>query len=461
MGHFNRGWFSQQVSFMRRMFGQADGLPFSQVLSSELVADALRRHGLGLTEPVYNALVTTWVFLSQVMSADSCCRAAVARLIAHRCRQGQSPCSSQTGGYCQARQRLPEGFAADLVRHTGSSLEKEALPSWRWKDRSVMIFDGSTVSMPDTPENQKAYPQHATQQAGVGFPLARIGVLFSLAAATVLDLAICPFRGKGNSELGLLRQVWHHLVAGSVLLADRYICCWFEIALLDGRNVKVVCRLHSQRRPNWRKGNDQRVTWPKPERPFWMDQATYDALPDELTIRLLRLKVARRGFRTREIRVATTLLDRRAFTPGELADLYRARWHAELDLRSLKSVMQMDILRGKTPDIVRKEIWMHLLAYNLIRTVMAQAAMAHDVNPRAISFKAALQTLEAFRPQLLEASRDALPSLIEQIIQAIITHQVGQRPNRCEPRARKRRPKPYPLLQHRRTIARKLVRYKS
>jgi Transposase DDE domain len=461
MGHCNRGWFSQQVSLMRRMFGQADGLPFSQVLSPELVADVLREHGLRLTEPVYNALVTTWVFLSQVMSADSCCRAAVARLVAHRCRQGQAPCSSQTGGYCQARQRLPERFVADLVRYTGRSLEDGAPAWWRWKGLPVMIFDGSTVSMPDTPENQAAYPQIRTQRTGVGFPLARIGVLFSLTAATVLDLAICPFRGKGNSELGLLREVWHHLVAGSVLLADRYMCCWFEIALLEERNVHVVCRLHSQRRPNWQKGNDQRVTWHKPERPFWMDQATYDALPDELTVRLVRMKVARHGFRTREIQLATTLLDRRAFTPGELANLYRARWHAELDLRSLKSVMQMDILRGKTPEIVRKEIWMHLLAYNLIRTVMAQAAMTHDVNPRAISFKGTLQTLEAFRPQLLDASRDALPSLIEQMLQAIITHRVGHRPNRCEPRARKRRPKPYPLLQHRRTIARKLVRYKS
>jgi hypothetical protein len=443
------------------MFGQADALPFSQVLSPELVGDVLRRHGLRLGEPVYNALVTTWVFLSQVMSADSCCRAAVARLVAHRCRQGQSPCSSQTGGYCQARQRLPEGFVADLVRHTGSTLEHEALPSWRWKGLAVMIFDGSTVSMPDTPENQKAYPQSHAQKAGVGFPLARIGVLFSLAAATVLDLAICPFRGKGNSELGLLREVWHHLVAGSVLLADRYICCWFEIAMLAEREVEVVCRLHAQRRPNWRKGNDQRVTWLKPDRPFWMDKATYDALPDELTIRLVRLKVTRQGFRTRQIQLATTLLNRRAFTPNDLAGLYRARWHAELDLRSLKSVMQMDILRGKTPDIVRKEIWMHLLAYNLIRTVMAQAALAHDINPRTISFKAALQTLEAFRPGLLEASRDALRSLIEEVIHAIVTHRVGQRPNRYEPRARKRRPKQYPLLQHRRTAARKLVRYKS
>jgi hypothetical protein len=443
------------------MFGQAEGLPFSEMLSADLVANVLRQHALQLTEPVYNALVTTWVFLSQVMSADPCCRAAVARLLAHRARNGQSPCSANTGGYCHARQRLPEGFVADLVRHTGAVLERGAGTSWRWKGLSVMIFDGSTVSMPDTPENQQAYPQPRTQKAGVGFPLARIGALFTLAAAAVVDLAICPQRGKGTSELGLLRQIWHHLVSGSLLLADRYICSWFELALLDQRGVKVACRLHGGRKFNWRKGKDQYVTWCKPRRPDWMDQVTYDALPAELTMRVVRLEVQRPGFRTRRIELATTLLDRKKFTLDDLVRLYLTRWHAELDLRSLKSVMQMDILRGKTPEIVRKEIWMHLLAYNLIRTVIAQAALACGINPRTISFKGALQTLEAFRPWLIDARDDALPSLIEELMHAIVTHRVGHRPNRYEPRARKRRPKHYPLLQHRRTMARKLVRYKS
>lgn len=457
----NRGWFLQQVSFVRRMFAQAEGLPLSRVLSPELVADVLRQHAVELTEPVYNALVTTWVFLTQVMSADPCCRAAVARLVAHRCHHGQSPCSSNTGGYCQARQRLPEGLVADLVRATGGALEAQAQPSWRWKDRSVLVYDGSTVSMPDTPENQQAYPQPRSQAPGIGFPLARIGVLFSLAAGAVVDLAICPFRGKGHSELGLLRQVWHRLVQGSLLLADRYMCSWFEMASLSARDVHVVCRLHHQRRVNWRKGHDQQVRWPKPRQPDWMDAATYAALPEELTVRVVRLEVKRRGFRTQRIELATTLLDEQQFTRDELAELYAARWHAELDLRSLKSVMQMDVLRGKTPDMVRKEIWMHLLAYNLVRTVMAQAAITYDVNPRQISFKGTLQTLEAFRAGLVDASHSGLPSLIEDVLHAIVTHRVGQRPNRYEPRARKRRPKPYPLLQHRRTIARKLLRYKS
>lgn len=455
MSHFNQGSFPQQVSFVRRMFAQAEGLPLSQVLSEESIAEVLARHGLKLAEPIYNALVTTWMFLSQVLSADPSMRAVVARLLAHRLGKGQGPCSSNTGGYCQARQRLPEGFLADLATHTGTNLDAGAQTSWRWKGRDVKIFDGSTVSMPDTEANQAAYPQPRSQAAGCGFPLARIGVLFSLAAGTVVAAATCPYKGKGNSELGLLRQIWHHLTAGTVLLADRYLCSWFEMALLAQRGVDTVFRLHQARHVDWRRGSDQRVSWSKPPRPDWMDVATYRALPDTLTMRVLRVQVARRGFRTRSLALATSLLDPHAYTREDLADLYRLRWHAELDLRSLKTVMQMDVLRGSSPDIVRKEIWAHLLAYNLIRTVMAQAALAHGRDPRSISFKATIQLLDQFGPLLARARGAKLLWLHGQLLRAVATHVVGNRPNRCEPRARKRRPKPYSFLTQPRAIARK------
>jgi hypothetical protein len=441
------------------MFLQSEGLPFSTVLSRDSIAGALREFGLTLTEPVYSALVTTWVFLSQVISADGSCNAAVARLLAHRHGRGQPACSANTGGYCTARKRVPEGFFAHLARRAGSSLDENTPTSWRWKGRPVSIFDGSTVSMPDTPANQKAYAQPRSQKPGVGFPLARIGVLFSLAAGSVLDLGICPFRGKGNSELGLLRQLWHNLTEGAVLLADRYICSYFEIVLLAQRGVDAVCRLHQGRHVNWRDGDDQTVAWSKPRKPFWMPQSVYEGLPPTMTMRLVRVKVTRRGFRTRELHLATTLIDADRYTLEDLIDLYRTRWHAELDLRSLKTVMQMDVLRGQTPDIVHKEIWMHLLAYNLIRTVMAQAARKYDVPVRTISFKGTLQTLQAFQSSLQAAQPGTLPDLADIIWQAVVTHRVGQRPNRREPRARKRRPKPYPLLQQPRAIARKQLLY--
>lgn len=455
MSHFNQGLFLEQVSFVRRTFAQAEGLPLSQVLSEEPVADVLRRHGLKLAEPIYSALVTTWMFLSQVLSADSSMRAVVARLLAHRLGKGQGPCSSNTGGYCQARQRLPEGFLADLVTHTGTNLDAQAEAGWRWKGRDVRVFDGSTVSMPDTPANQASYPQPRSQAAGCGFPLARIGVLFSLAVGAVVAAAICPYKGKGNSELGLLRQIWHHLTSGTVLLADRYLCSWFEMVLLKQRGVDGIFRLHQARRVNWRRGPDQQLTWRKPPRPFWMDVATYRSLPDAWTVRVLRFRAARRGFRTRYIALATTLLDQHDYSLEDLAQLYRLRWHAELDLRCLKTVLQMDVLRGNSPDIVRKEIWAHLLAYNLIRIVMAQAALAQGLNPRSISFKATIQMLSAFGPLLANARGDKLLGVHAQLLRALATHVVGDRPNRYEPRARKRRPKPYSFLTQPRAIARK------
>jgi hypothetical protein len=462
MDHCNRRPFLRQVSFVRAQFAQSSGLPFSEVLSASVLADALREHAIRWLETIYTPLVTLWVLLSQVISADSSCRAAVARLVAHLSARGEKPCSSRTGAYCTARKNLPEGFFAQLVRAGGAALAKKAAADWLWKGRQVLVFDGSTVSMPDTPANQAAYPQPRSQKPGVGFPLARIAAVFSLACGAVLDLGICRYRGKGQSELGLLRQLWHRFPSGSILLADRYICSYFEIALLRRQGINSVCRLHQQRRVDFRRGqrlgpDDHCVEWLKPRRPEWMDQATYDSLPATMSMREVRLRVDRPGFRVRELVVATTLLDAETFSRGDLVDLYRARWHAELDLRSLKETMHMDVLRCKTPELVRKEIWTHLLAYNLIRTVMAQAAVQHGIQPRTISFKGAIQTLQAFHPMIQQAPASQLPTLYEHLFHALLNHRVGNRPDRYEPRARKRRPKPYPLLMVPRAEARKAL----
>jgi len=216
--------------------------------------------------------------------------------------------------------------------------------------------------MPDTPANQKAYPQHPRQSAGVGFPLARIAVMFSLYAGTMLTMDICRYKGKGQSELGLLRGMWNMLVHGDVLITDRYLCSYFEMALLKLRGVDMVARLHQGRKADFRRGqriarDDHLVVWVKPlRRPWWMDAATYATLPEEMIVREVRVRVQQRGFRTREVIVDTTLLDAEQYPAAELAAVYRARWHAELDLRSLKETLQMDMLRTETPEMVRKEI---------------------------------------------------------------------------------------------------------
>lgn len=454
MRYSNPGRFQQQMSFLRSQFLQDGDLPFSNVLSEEIVSQALTSSSVCWMDRIYSPLVTLWVFLGQVLSADHSCRAAVARLLAHRASRGQNPCSSETGAYCQARKRLPEKFFSEVAQQTGRTLDANAESKWLWKQRRVYVFDGSTVSMPDTPENQHDYPQPDTQKPGLGFPLARIAAIFSLACGAVLDVGICRYAGKGQGELSLLRTLWDIFLPGDVLLTDRLMCSWTDMVILKGRGVDSVSRLTSHRTADFRRGkrlgkDDHIVQWPKPGKPRLIDQQLYNSLPEFLTIREIRTRVEQAGFRSRAIIVVTTLLDAEEITKSDLTDLYRARWNNELDLRSLKQTMQMEVLRCKTPELVRKEIWSHLLAYNLIRTIMAQAATKVGVRPRSISFKGTIQTLEAFQPVIaMQGQHDAAlrQSLYQQLLDAVATHRVADRPDRVEPRLRKRRPKHYGFL---------------
>jgi hypothetical protein len=466
MRSYNQLRFQQQASFLRRQFLQDGDLPFTNVLSERVVSQALTAIHVVWLDRIYSPLVTLWVFLAQVLSQDHSCRAAVARLIAHRVSRGQLPCSAETGAYCQARKRLPEEFYAEAARKTGQSLDNAVKKEWLWKDRRVLVYDGSTVSMPDTPANQQAYPQPPQQRLGVGFPLARIAAFFSLSCGAVLDLAVCSYSGKGHSELGMLRQLWDFLLPGDVLLADRYMCAWREIHLLKQRGIDTVTRVHHCRRVDFRRGqrlgkDDHIVHWSKP-RTRSIDLQTFKSLPERLTIRETRVRIQQPGFRCRTMIVVSTLLNAETVTANDLAELYRARWNAELDLRSLKQTMQMDVLRCKTPDLVRKEIWTHILGYNLIRTIIAQAASTHDLEPRTIRFKGAIQTLEAFQPLIaLQGDRDRMhrESLYQQLLDAIATHRVADRPDRIEPRVRKRRPKKYDsMLEPRHVIKRKMLK---
>jgi len=435
---------ADQVESLRRQFAQAPGLPFPDVLTAERVAAAFRGEDVPSYDCVYTPLTTVRLLLAQALDPDPSLRRAVSRLLAERAAQGRAAISAGTGAYSQARRRLPEGVLSRLTRHVGADLLRQAPAPWRWQGRDVKIVDGTTVSMPDTPANQAAYPQPAHERPGLGFPLARLVVVFSLAVGTVLDAAVGPFAGKRTGEPALFRGLHPGLRAGDVVLADRYFCSYFEIALLRQQGVDAVLRLHQRRPVDFRRGrrlgrDDHVVVWKKPKRPEWLEEATYAQLPDTLEVREVRLRGTRPGFRTQTVVVVTTLRDPRQVSRLDLTDLYRRRWQAELDLRSLKQTMQMGILRGKSPALVGKELWAHLLAYNLIRTVMAQAARRHDREPRALSFKGALQTLAAFAPHALVARRDQWPALAERILAAIAQHRVADRPDRYEPRARKRR----------------------
>jgi hypothetical protein len=374
---------------------------------------------------------------------------------------GLRPCSPENSAYCKARGRLPEDLLARLTRDTGRQLLDGAERAWLWKGRAVKLVDGTGVSMPDTPKNQRAYPQPPTQKPGVGFPLMRVVVLFALAVGTVLDAAFGPYRGKGTGESSLLGTIADQLHAGDVLLADRYYCTYWEVAAALARGADVVVRLHGSRTVNFRRGRrlgpgDKVVWWKKSPRPGWMTRQRYEEIPEWLRLRAVRVQVRQRGFRVRELVVVTTILDPAAASREDLAELYRARWQAELDLRSLKDVLQMGILRGESPEMVGKELWGHLLAYNIIRGLMAQAARAGGLQPRQVSFTGALQTVNAFGP-LLKAARTEAEALRLWLVMiwAMGRHEVGDRPDRYEPRQVKRRAKHHAFLNEPRSEARK------
>jgi hypothetical protein len=408
--------------------------------------------------------VTLWTFLTQVLDPDHSCRQAVARLNAHRVRGGLRPCAPDTGGYCKARGRLPEHLLVDLTRSTGRQLQDQAPATWLWKGRPVKVVDGSGLSMPDTKANQKAYPKSTKLPPGVGFPLMRLVVVFSLAVGTVLDAALGPFHGKGNGELSLFRQLVGILQRGDVLLGDRLYATYWNMARVLAAGADAVMRLHAGRTEIWFRGRghstaNRKVWWHKPPCPDWMTPEEYEQIPEKLRLRAVRVDVRRRGYRTRRLVLVTTLLDAEAFTQADLADLYRRRWQAELHLRSLKQTLQMDILRGQTPAMVRKEVWAHLLVYNVVRTIMAQAATTAQVRPDEISFAGALQTLNAFLPELRAAQTDEDRAVVwEVLIWSVGAHRVGNRPHRYEPRAVKRRHKNYPRLQEPRAAARQRLR---
>lgn len=335
MRYFRHGRFQQQFKFLRHQFLQDGDLPFCHILSEQAVSKALANIETCFLDRIYSPLITLWVFLGQVLSQDHSCRAAVARLIAHRVSRKQQACSAETGAYCMARKRLPEKFFSDVARQTGSTLDTNAKEEWLWKGRRVLAYDGSTVSMPDTEKNQAAYPQPPQQKPGVGFPLARIAAFFSLSCGAVVELGICRYAGKGHSELGILRELWNILHPGNVLLADRYMCAWHEIFLLQERGVHSVTRLNSHRKADFRRGRrlgkgDHVVQWRRPGMIRSIDWQTLQSLPEFLTIRETRVQVEQPGFRSQTIIVVTTLLDAEEISRDDLADLYLARWNAEV-----------------------------------------------------------------------------------------------------------------------------------
>lgn len=390
-----------------------------------------------------------WAMVGQALDPDQSCTKTLARIQAHRARLGLAPLSDDTGGYCRARQRMPEGLFSSLCRRVGAALTVRAQASQLWCGRRVKVVDGSSSSMPDTRQNQAAYTQPSSQKPGCGFPLMAYVAVFCLATGAALDLALGPWFQRDLALFYLLRDsfAW-----GDVLLADRAFCAYAEIAFLQQRGVDTVLRLHQSRRADFRRGKvigllDHIVTWTKPKRrPRGLRPEDYEQLPNSLTLREVRYQVETKGFRTHTLTLVTTLLDAGQYPVADLADLYFRRWEIELDFRHLKTTLQMDVLRGKSPDVVRKEVWTHLLAYNLIRSVMWDAAQTHGALPRRLSVKGTVQQVQAHNDLLATAAPQEHMRLLAALSERVAGQLVPLRPGRVEPRVRKRRPKSYPFM---------------
>ena len=408
--------------------------------------------------------VTLWAMVSQAIftGIERSCRAAVQRVAVYYALAGRDVSSTNTAGYCRARMKVTEGVVQRLTEGVAERCEESLPDELLWHGFRPKLIDGTTQSGPDTEKNQAVYPQPGSQAEGLGFPIMRTVAMTSLTTGLLLSMAMGPYAGKETGETALFRTLFAKLDSGDLVVTDRYFGGWFMLALLQELGIEFVTRLHQHRKADFDQGErlgkgDHVTKWAKPERPTWLDQESYDRLPDQLEVREVQVHVVTPGFRTRSLVVVTSLRDHELHSSNEIAKLYRRRWTVELQIRDIKTTMQLAILRRKTPEGMRQELWTGLLAYNLVRQSMLQSALASGVHPHQLSFAATLQMLEttwvltAVPPMVTISQRERVLSM--RILNGH-SHRVANRPNRIEPSAVKRRPNPIAYLTELRETAR-------
>lgn len=460
-----------QFALLYRSLLQSSELPAQTLLSEQRIAEIFEQEQISFGEDedsVYTPAITLWGLLSQVFfkAEQRSCLAAVVRIAALWLTLGRTVSSTNTGAYCRARRKL----SGEVLRKISAAVATHALqPSpdleavdekWRGADVGIgpaseytlgrlIIVDGFTVTAADTPDNQAEYPQNSVQKKGLGFPILRGVALVCMRSGLLLDADVGPYSGKGTGETALLWKLLDALRAGDILVADSYYCTYWLLAACRARGVHVVMRNHHLRddapADARRLVKGQCVaTWVRPPRPRWMDETMYATMPEVLKVRLLESPNEQPGQRTEKLTIATTLLDHRLYDAAWLAGIYRGRWRVELDIRAIKVTLGMDILRAKTPEMVRTELWSCLLVYNLLRESMLQAARASGRACRSLTLTATLQMLGNL---WLTAAIQAVDVELRTLFQ---THQialkVGHRPGRNEPRVNKRRPKMLKLM---------------
>ncbi|MEO8498340.1 MAG: IS4 family transposase, partial [Planctomycetota bacterium] len=467
---------ASSFSIFQRSLMQNDELPLADVVDGELFQQAFDRHAVDFgddDDAVYTPAITLWALISQVFFAETqrSCKAAVMRVAALWATLGKTVCDTNTGAYCRARLKIPCEVVRDITRHLALAAEQGVSYDHHIDDQDddalhqsprvvaevraqsqgsrVLLLDGFVISAADTPENQAEYPQKPSQEEGLGFPLLRCVTLTSLFTGLLFDLACGPYSGKETGETALMRELLDVLQAGDTLVADCHHCTYWTVAACRARGVHIVMKNHHKRDDHPAgavrlcKG-ERLVTWTRPPRPDWMNVEEYEQQPETISIRLVDVHVKQKGFRPDKFTVATTLIDDAEVAGDWIRSVYESRWLVELDIRAVKCSLNMDILRAKTPPMVRTELWSCLLAYNLIRLKMLQSCAASGRDPRSLSFTTTQQLLAT--NWLLCAVIGVSEELATLGQQTSGSERVGHRDGRVEPRANKRRPKVLALM---------------
>lgn len=450
--HTNYAAVKHQQHRISDHHSKLDALVFFNQLTSDQLFERVESLLPDHRERTFPPTETLSLFLSQAVSDDRSCRNVVNQSTIARLIGGLPKCSTATGGYCKARARLPVDMVRDLTRFTGQLIDQKVCDKWRWQGRRVRIVDGTTVTLPDTPENQKRYPQLRAQKPGLGFPKCRLVGITCLSSGALLDSAMCPVSGKGNDEQSLLRTMIKTFENNDILLGDAFYATYFLIAELHEMGVDAVFEQHGSRKrsTDFRRGKklgskDHLIDINRPRSPpAWMSQETFDSMPETLTVRELNVKGKI---------LITTLCCPVTATKEDLKNLYKSRWNIELDIRHIKTTMGMDALSCLSPDMAEKEIWVYLLAYNLIRLIMIESALLCDVIPRQLSFKHTIQLWLTFRQQTGTSNIE----LIKELLLLVGQLRVGNRTRRVEPRVIKRRPKAYSMMVKSRSILRQEI----
>ena len=451
---------ARSFSSVLRSCQNVEGLPLTEVLSEHDIQKAFEDadcHFAENDDNVFTPAVTLWAFLSQMLHSGPArsCEAAVLRIQQFLRFLGKKIPAFNSGGYCKARPKIHETVPQTLIRHVAENAEQRVEDHWKWNGRKdIFLVDGAEIIGPDTADNQAEYPQSTNQAQGCGFPMMRLVVLTSMITGMLHRIAVGPHSGKGTGESALFRQLAEKLPKGSVVVGDRYYCSYFAIAMLIQKGIDVVSRLTTCRlaalgnRDTFirLKNGDLLVTWKRPQRPVWMTPEEYETMPETLTLRLVEVCVAEKGFRVKHLWVVTTLLDTKAYSPESLAELYRSRWNVELDLNAIKTMMGLEELRGKTPHMMRLELLMGLLAYNLVRLMMLNAAVLMGVTPRGLSFTSALSMVAGGWTSVFGMGNEMLREFVYNHLKELMKHRAGHRAGRVEPRVVKRRPKAYPRM---------------